>query len=94
MKRDKLHKFEQEIIAFLKNSKHKKKNSVELREDFIQLKNSIEKITVDKIEKNALSLFDLLSWLESKIENKSFMEIKQAKFDQLHALESSNAHMY
>ncbi|OFY82414.1 MAG: hypothetical protein A3F72_20675 [Bacteroidetes bacterium RIFCSPLOWO2_12_FULL_35_15] len=94
LKRDKLHKFEQEIIAFLKNSKHKKKNSAGWREDFIQLKNSIEKITIDKIEKNALSLFDLISWLESKIENKSFMEIKQAKFNQLHALESSNAHMY
>ena len=70
------------------------KTSQELTKDFIKLKTNIESITTNKLEQNALSLFDLTSWLESKIEKKSFMEIKQQKFNQLMAFESSNAHLH
>lgn len=94
LRRNKLYSFEKQILNFLKNSQRKSKIFFELTKDFIQLKNDIEKITTNKIEQNALSLFDLISWLESKIENKSFMEIKQKKFDQLMAFESSNAHVH
>ena len=65
-----------------------------VRKDFIELKDSIEEITSSNVEKNALNLFDLISWLESKIEQKSFMEIKQQKFKKLMSNEASNAHMH
>jgi len=94
MRRNKLYNFEKQILSFLKNSQRRSKNSVELTKDFVQLKSDIENITTNKIEQNALSLFDLTSWLESKIENKSFMEIKQNKFESLMAFESSNAHVH
>lgn len=94
MRRNKLYNFEKLILSFLKGSQRKSRNSQALSSDFMQLKNDIEALTENKIEKNALSLFDLLSWLESKIENKSFQEIKRQKFNQLLAFESSNAHLH
>jgi hypothetical protein len=94
LRRNKLYNFEKQIIAFIKGSQQQVKNSPELIKGFIKLKNNIEDVTTSNLEKNAFNLFDLISWLESKIENKSFMEIKQKKFDQLVAFESSNAHMH
>lgn len=94
MKRNKLYNYEKQIIAFFKYTQNKVRTSIELTKDFIRLKNSIEELTTNKLEKNALNLFDLISWLESKIEKKSFMEIKQKKFDQLMANEASSAHMH
>jgi hypothetical protein len=71
------------------------RRSPEIMKAFVDLKVNIEKITENnKLEKNALSLFDLISWLESKIEKKSFMDIKQRKFSQLMSTEASNAHMH
>ncbi|MGZ4048715.1 MAG: hypothetical protein ACXVPU_07725 [Bacteroidia bacterium] len=94
LKRNKLYNFEKQIISFFKGSQNKLRTSPALIQDFINLKNNIESITTNKLEQNALSLFDLISWLESKIERKSFMEIKQQKFNQLMAFESSNAHIH
>lgn len=94
LRRNKLYNFEKQILGFLKGSQKRSKNSGALMRDFIQLKEEIEAITTSKVEQNALSLFDLISWLESKIENKSFMEIKQKKFDQMASFESLNAHMH
>lgn len=99
LKRNHLHEFEKQIIIFLKRTKDMTRKSPEIRKAFIDLKNNIESITENnKLEKNALSLFDLISWLESKIEKKSFMQIKQKKFDQLMSAElsteASNAHMH
>jgi hypothetical protein len=68
--------------------------SYQLSKDFINLKESIEAVTKSNVEKNALNLFDLISWLESKIERKSFKEIKQAKFNTLISNEALNAHMH
>ncbi|MDQ3048421.1 MAG: hypothetical protein M3R27_12800 [Bacteroidota bacterium] len=93
LKRDKLYNFEKQILNFFKVSQGQSKNSPELIRSFRELKKNIESETTSKLEKNAFNLFDLVSWLESKIEDKSFMEIKQQKFDQLMAFESSNAHM-
>lgn len=94
LRRNKLHEFEKQILNFLKNSDIRKKNSPEQLNAFKQLKANIESATTNKIEKNALSLFDLISWLESKIENRSFMDIKKEKFMKQHTFEASNAHMH
>lgn len=95
VKRNHLYEFEKQIIVFLKRTKNMTRKSPEIRQAFIDLKENIERITENnKLERNALSLFDLISWLESKIEKKSFMEIKQAKFQQLMSSEALNAHMH
>ena len=46
---------------------------------FKELKIELEEITKDPFEKKALEYFDFISWLESKIENKSFAEIVKEK---------------
>jgi hypothetical protein len=94
LKRNQLYEFEKQIIIFLKNTKNMTRKSPEIRKAFIELKENIERITENnKLEKNALSLFDLISWLESKIEKKSFMQIKQEKFNLMMSSEVANAHM-
>jgi hypothetical protein len=94
LRRNKLYNFERLILSFLKSAQRKPKHSPALLRDFHTLKTEIEEIVTNKVEQNALSLFDLISWLESKIENKSFMEIKQKKFESLMAFESQNAHVH
>jgi hypothetical protein len=94
LKRNKLYSFEQKIISFFKKSQNETSKLILLTKDFIELKDSIEEITASNVEKNALNLFDLISWLESKIEQKSFMEIKQQKFNKLMSNEASSAHMH
>lgn len=95
LKRNQLYEFEKQIIVFLKKTKNLTRKSPEILSAFAELKESIENITANnKLEKNALSLFDLISWLESKIEKKSFMQIKQEKFNVLMSHEGSNAHMH
>ncbi len=94
-KRKQLHKFESQIILFLRQTKKMTRKSPEIINAFIELKESIEKLTAESsLERNALSLFDLISWLESKIEKKSFMEIKQKKFKLIMTSEASNAHVH
>jgi len=94
-KRKHLYGFEKQIILFLKQTKHMTKKTPDIIAAFKELKENVEAITSEsKLEKNALSLFDLLSWLESKIEKKSFMEIKQKKFKKLMSSEVYNAHVH
>lgn len=94
-RRKQLYNFERELIDFLKQTKWMTQSSPDIMPHFIQLKKEIERITSEsKLERNALSLFDLISWLESKIEKKSFMEIKQKKFKKLMSSEASNAHVH
>lgn len=94
LKRNKLYTFEKQVITFFKKTQKESRKQYQITKDFINLKESIETVTKSNVEKNALNLFDLISWLESKIEQKSFMEIKQQKFDKLLCNEASSAHMY
>lgn len=94
-RRKQLYSFEKEILHFLRQTKNMTKNMTEMLAAFAGLKKSIEAITAEnKLEKNALSLFDLISWLESKIKKKSFMEIKQKKFKVIMSSEAHNAHVH
>ncbi len=94
LKRNKLYTFEKQVITFFKKTQKETSNPYQLSKDFINLKESIEAVTKSNVEKNALNLFDLISWLESKIERKSFKEMKQAKFNTLISNEALNAHMH
>ncbi|MBI2271464.1 MAG: hypothetical protein HYU69_14060 [Bacteroidetes bacterium] len=74
-KKEKLYKFETIILDFLRNKIPKTSTQQELIVAFRQLKNKITPLSKDQYEKNALSYFDIISWLESKIENRSFAEV-------------------
>jgi len=94
LRRNRLYAFEKHLFAFLRSAQRKKGKGVDLTKEFIKLKANLGKSLQNKLEQNALSLFDLVSWLESKIENKSFMEIKQAKFKKQQSSEAFNAHLH
>ena len=50
---------------------------------FKQLKQSLEPIVKDPLESKFLMYFDIMSWLESKIENKKFEEVVKSKLKPL-----------
>ena len=80
-KREGAFKFEKAILHFLKKfPEGPMRRSSDLTPEFIKLKSAIEKITIDPGEKKALeNFFDIISWLKSKIENRSFAEIVREK---------------
>jgi hypothetical protein len=74
-----LYKFEAVLLDFLKNKINKVYTSAGQINAFKELKGDISEVTTDEDEKEALEYFDLISWLDSKIENRSFAEIIQKK---------------
>ena len=79
-KRNRLYKIETVILNFI----HKKTPAIVTKaqqvDAFKELKTEIEKITKDSFEKTALGYFDLISWLEGKIENTPFAEIVRENY--------------
>ena len=67
------------IISFLKNVYQLPSKAV-LKGQFIQLKSELNKLETDPFEKRAFIYFDIISWLESKIENVAVEEICKRKF--------------
>jgi hypothetical protein len=78
LKKERLFEFEKAIIDFIKKTAeigpgtNMKPYFKKLRDEFIE-------IAKNPYEKNALGHFDFISWVESKVENKSFGEILKAK---------------
>ncbi|SFQ73963.1 hypothetical protein [Hymenobacter arizonensis] len=58
-------------------------NPQELKTAFIQLKSQLTEIAANPFERRPFMYLDIISWLESKIENRPVQEIMQRKFAQL-----------
>ena len=71
-------KYQQLIMDFLRNSPKAETRSG-IIERFRDLKRNMQKLENNRFEKRAFIYFDIVSWLESKIENKSMQEIVQGK---------------
>ena len=78
-KKNSLYKVETSILDFMRNKVPKIITPHDKIKAFKKLKIDMEQITKDPFEKKALEYFDFISWLESKIENKSFAEIVREK---------------
>ncbi|MGQ0829271.1 MAG: hypothetical protein ACT4ON_12855, partial [Bacteroidota bacterium] len=78
IKRNTLYKSEKIILRFIKNYPSLTDNK-EITNAFKNLKKEISSLLDDPFEKRAFEFFDLMSWLESKIEKKSFAEIIKEK---------------
>ncbi|MCX6295129.1 MAG: hypothetical protein NTX97_03510, partial [Bacteroidetes bacterium] len=50
---------------------------------FQQLKKALEPVVKDPLEEKFLVYFDIMSWLESKIENKKFADVVKSKLKPL-----------
>ncbi|MCC7431003.1 hypothetical protein IT568_09190, partial [bacterium] len=81
VRRKKIYKFETILLNFLKKFSQVKNNK-ELLELFKELKTEILPLTEDIFEQKALSYFDFISWLDSKIEEKSFSQVVKNKLKQ------------
>lgn len=74
-----LYKFEIIMLDFIRNKLSNLFTNKELILAFIELKEELEEIVKDPLEQKALESFDFISWLDSKIENRSFGEILREK---------------
>lgn len=79
LKRNRLYKFEDAILTFIRKKIIKVNTQEELRKAFVELKDQLEKIIKDPFEKTALDYFDFISWLESKIKKRPYAEVVREK---------------
>lgn len=77
LKMNDLHKVQKEIIKFMRNLGEIYPH--ELKDALIQLHTSLKQYENHPYERRAFLYLDILSWLESKIENKPIGEIIRAK---------------
>lgn len=77
-KKDDLHYFQTRILRFLKRLNNLK-TPKELVEAFKELREQLIPLTANPYEKRAFVYFDIISWLESKINNKPVKEIIREK---------------
>lgn len=78
-KKNILYKFESTVLKFIRKVLPKILNQKELITAFTQLKKELILISKDPLEKKILVYFDFITWLESKIEKRSFAEIAREK---------------
>ena len=78
-KRNRLYKFENIILDFIGKKLPKLISSKQQIFAFKELKKKLEIAVKDPYEEKALDYFDFISWLKSKIENRSFAEIVKEK---------------
>lgn len=70
----------QEIFKFLQKSLSARKQNI--RENFIVLRNKLEKIAGDKYARRSYQYLDIVSWLDSKIENIPVQDVIRRKFEE------------
>ena len=68
-----------EVFAFLRRSLSSKPKDV--KRSFRQLKDKLETVSTNKYSRRSYQYLDIVSWLESKIENVPVQEIIKRKFD-------------
>lgn len=78
LKKEDLHQFQKYILNFLVRLKTNITEK-ELKIRFETLRNNLLELSKDPYEKRAFIYFDIISWLESKIENRPVQEIIQEK---------------
>lgn len=81
LKKEDLHKFQLAILSFIKKLGSYIRND-ELQNSFSELLIQLKELENNEYERRAFIYFDIISWLESKIYEKSIEEIIQEKSDQ------------
>lgn len=77
-KMEELQAVHQEIFRFIRRTPHMRAS--EMREEFINLKEKLLKLQSQTFERRAFLYLDIISWLESKIENRPLQDIAHEKF--------------
>ena len=79
LKRKRLYKFESIVLHFIRKELPVINTQKQLINAFKKLKTEIIAATKNPFEKTVFDYFDFISWLESKIENRSFAEVVREK---------------
>ncbi|MEO1627624.1 MAG: hypothetical protein AAFV25_20905, partial [Bacteroidota bacterium] len=77
--RNRIHGFERRVLAFIRES-NKFKSRQELKQGFVQLKQSFEELAQIPSEKVVFQYFDFIAWLDSKIRNIPFQEVVRERY--------------
>jgi len=77
IKMNDLHKVQKEIIRFLKNLSNLYPSDI--KKEFIKMRARFIELEKDTYEKRAFLYLDIISWLESKIENRKISDIIKEK---------------
>jgi hypothetical protein len=73
------YKFEGIFLKYIKKLAKASDNKDKQLTIFTNLKAEMQIVVTEKYEKVALNYFDFISWVDSKIESRPFMEIKREK---------------
>ena len=73
-----LYKFESVFLKLIQKIKYEQLNLIEIEEIFSAIIPDIEALKDDKFELVAFENFDFLAWLRSKVERKTYLEIRKA----------------
>ncbi len=79
IKRKQMYKFESVVWEFFKTKLLNGFSRKELIKAFKDLRDKLNEIMKDPFERKALEYFDFMSWLQSKVEDKSFLVIIKSK---------------
>ncbi len=77
-KMEDLHAVQKEIFRFLRKTPRIQKS--ETRDEFVRLKSQLVKLESDPFERRPFLYLDIISWLESKIDNKPIDQVIREKF--------------
>lgn len=77
-KMEELQAVHQEIFRFIRRTPHMR--AAVMKEEFVSLKEKLIKLQGHPYETRAFLYLDIISWLESKIENRPLQDIVRAKF--------------
>ena len=77
-KMEELNLVQKEVLLFLRKALYSNPN--ELTQLFVKLKNKLEKLVVHPYEKRSFTYLDIISWLESKIQNRPVQEVIRDKY--------------
>jgi len=78
-KHKRLYKFEDVLLQFIRKKLASVIDHRELMDAFRELHTELKRVSEDPFENKQMEEFDLISWLESKIENRPFAEVVKAK---------------
>jgi hypothetical protein len=75
--RNQVYKFEKVMLRFITKMSKIKENKLEAV--YSNLRDELQELNTDKFERTAFEYFDFISWVESKIEGRPFVEIVKEK---------------
>jgi len=76
--RNRIYRFEEVFLKLIQKLKSDHLNAIDIEDIFRSIEKDIEELKNDKYEKIVFEYFDFSAWLKSKIQRKTYLEVKMA----------------